>query len=64
MFCSELNQKGTNILVVKDTMHTEMKDVCVKGTVITLTSFGVSQFKKSLKKKKDEQFNCLSFFWQ
>ena len=27
-FCSESNQKGTNILVVKCTTHTGKKDVC------------------------------------
>ena len=31
----------TNILVVKGTVRTEMKDICVKATVITLPSFGI-----------------------
>jgi len=40
-FCSESNREGTNILVVKGTAHTGMKDVRTKATVITLASFGV-----------------------
>jgi len=53
----------TNILVVKGTAHTGMKDICAKAMVITLASFGVGHFKKSLKKKV-EQFNGLAIFWQ
>ncbi len=49
-FCSESNQKGTKILVVKGTAHTGMKAIHTKATVITFTSFGVGQFKKSLMK--------------
>ena len=39
-----------NILVVKGTMHTGIKDIRTKATVITLASKGIGQFKKSLKK--------------
>ena len=39
-----------NILVVKGTMHTGMKDIHTKATVIALASLGVGQLKKSLKK--------------
>ena len=51
-FCSELNREGTNILVVKGTTHTGMKDVCTKDIVITSASFGVGRLKKSLKRRK------------
>ena len=37
-FCSELNREGMNILVVKDTTHTGVKDICTKANVITLAS--------------------------
>ena len=61
-FCSESNREGTNILVVKDTTHTEMKDIRTKANVITLASLGVGQLKKSL--KKDEQSNGSAVPWQ
>ena len=48
-FCSEWNQEGTNILVVKGTAHTGMKDVHTKVTVITLATLGVGQLTKSKK---------------
>ena len=55
-FCSESSREGTNILVVKGTTHTGMKDVRTKAIVITLASFGL---------KKDEQFNGgLAVLWQ
>ena len=60
-FCSERNREGTNILVVKGTTHTGMKDVRTKAIVITSASFGVGRLKKSL--KKDEQFDGLAVFW-
>ena len=50
-FCSESNREGTNILVVKGTMHTGMKDIRTKATVVTLASLGVGQLKKSLKRR-------------
>ena len=50
VFCLESNREGTNILVVKGTTHTGMKDIRTKATVITLTSLGIDQLKKSLKK--------------
>ena len=55
-----------NILVVKGTTHTGMKDIRTKATVITLASLGVGQFKKSLKKnwKKDKQFDGSAILWQ
>ena len=49
-FCLESNRDGTNILVVKGTMHTGMKDIRTRATAITLASLGVGQLKKSLKK--------------
>ena len=45
-FCSESNREGTNILEVKGTTHTGMKDIRTKATVITLASLGVGQLKK------------------
>ena len=51
MFCSESNREGTNILVVKGTMHTGMKDIRTKANVITLASLGVDQLKKSLEER-------------
>ena len=62
VFCSESSRESTNILVVKGTTHTGMKDVRTRATVITLASFGVGYLKKSL--KKDEQFNGLAVLWQ
>ena len=50
VFCSESNREGKNILVVKGTTHTGMKDIRTKATVITLASLGLGQLKKSLKK--------------
>jgi len=40
-----------NILVVKGTTHTGMKDIRTKATVIILASLSVGQFRKSLKRK-------------
>ncbi len=61
-FCSESNREGTNILVVKGTTHTGMKDIRTKANVITLASLGVGQLKKSL--KKDEQSDGSAVPWQ
>ena len=62
-FCSESNREGTNILVVKGTTHTGMKDIRTKATVITLPSLGVGQLKKSLS-RNDEQFDGSAVLWQ
>ena len=61
-FCSKSNREGTNILVVKGTTHTGMKDIRTKANVITLASLGVGQLKKSL--KKDEQSDGSAVLWQ
>ena len=63
---TESNRQGMNILVVKDNVHTGMKDMRTKATVITSVSFGVGQLKKSLKKnwKNNEPFNGLAIFRQ
>ena len=45
-FCSESSREGTNILVVKGTTHTGMKDVRTKAIVITFARFGVGHLKK------------------
>ena len=52
-FCLESNREGINILVVKGTTNTGMKDVGIKATVITLANFGVGQLTISA----DEQFD-------
>jgi len=51
-FCSESNREIEKVrtFLVKGTMHTGMKDIHTKATVITLASLGVGQLKKSLKK--------------
>ena len=53
---TESDRQGTNILVVKGTAHTGMKDIIMCKS--HGDNFGIGQFKKSLKKnwKKDEQF--------
>ena len=63
---TELNRQGMNILVVKGTAQTGMKDIRTKATVITLARLGIGQLKESLKKnwKKDEHFDGLAIFWQ
>ena len=43
---AESSREGTNILVVKRTTHTGMKDIRTKATVITSASLGVGQLKK------------------
>ena len=50
-FCLESNREGTNILVVKGTTHTGMKDICTEANVITLASLDVGQLKKSQRRK-------------
>ena len=60
MFCtvletpasSESNCKGMNILVVKGTAHTTLKEIRTKATVIALASFDVGCLKKSLKEEE------------
>ena len=49
-FCLESNREGTNIVVVKGTTHTGMKDTRTKANVITLASLRIGQLTKSLKK--------------
>ena len=50
------NHHGTNILVVKGTVHTRLKEIRAIATVITLASFDVGRLKKSLKgEEKDEE---------
>ena len=61
-FCSESNREGTNILVVKGTTHTGMKDIRTKANVITLANLGIGQLKKSL--KKDKQSDGSAVPWQ
>ena len=48
-------RKGTNILLVKGTLHTGMKEPHAKTTMITSASSDVSCLKKSLKKKKKKK---------
>ena len=58
-FCSESSREGTNILVVKGTTHTGIKDIRTKATVITLASLGVGQFKESLKNLRRKMNNSM-----
>ena len=51
----ESNHHGTNILVLKGTAHTRLKEICAKATVIALASFDVGCLKKSLKEDKEEE---------
>ena len=57
-------RKGTNVLLLKGTLHTGMKEAHVKTTMITSASSDVGCLKKSIKKKKmmeNRRFNrCLS----
>ena len=52
---TELNRHSTNILIVKDTMHTRLKEIHAKATVIALASFDVGRLKKSLKEDEEEE---------
>ena len=48
---TESNRHGTNILVVKGTAHTRLKEIRAKATVIALASFDVGRLKKSLEEE-------------
>ena len=52
---TESNRNGTNILVVKGTVHTRLKEICAKATVIALASFDVGCLKKSHKEDEEER---------
>ena len=52
---TKLNRNGTNILVVKGTEHTRLKEIHVKATAIVLASFDVGHLKKSLKEDEEEE---------
>ena len=52
---TELNRHGTNILVVKGTAHTRLKEIHVKATVIASASFDEGRLKKSLKEDEEEE---------
>ena len=52
---TESNGNGMNILVVKGTAHTRLKEIRTKATVIALASFDVGRLKKSLKEDKEEE---------
>ena len=52
---TELNRNGMNILVVKGTVHTRLKEIHTKATVIALASFDVGRLKKSLKEDEEEE---------
>jgi len=42
----ESNHHGTNILVVKGTAHTRLKEICAIAMVIALANFDVGRLKK------------------
>ena len=54
-------RKGTNVLLVKGTVHTGMKETRARTTT-TSASSDIGRLKKSLKKKKQKQkmiyINC------
>ena len=52
---TKLNHQGTNILVVKGTAHTKLKEIHAKAKVIALASFDVCCLKKSLKEEEEER---------
>ena len=52
---TKLNHQGMNILVVKGTAHTKLKEIHAKAMVIALASFDVCCFKKSLKEEEEEE---------
>ena len=56
---TESNHQGTNILVVKGTAHTRLKEIHAKAMVIAFASFDVGHLKKNLlektKKKKKKK---------
>ena len=52
---TESNRHSTNILVAKGTVHTRLKEIHAKVTVIALASFDVGRLKKSLKDNKEEE---------
>ena len=45
---TESNRHGRNILVVKGTAHTRLKEIRAKATVIALASFDVGRLRKIL----------------
>ena len=52
---TELNHQDTNILVVKGTAHTGLKEIHAKAMVIALASFDVGRLKTSLKGEEEER---------
>ena len=54
-YSTESNRKGMNILVVKGTAHTGKKEIHAKFTAITLASFDIGCFKKSLEEEDEEE---------
>ena len=52
---SKSTNESMNILVVKGTAHTRLKEILVKATVIALPSFDVGHLKKSLQEDKEEE---------
>ena len=49
------NCHGMNILVVKGTSHTRLKEIHAKATMIALASFDEGRLKKSLKEDNKEE---------
>ena len=52
---TESNHQGTNILVVKGTVHTRLKEICAKAMVIAFASFDVGHLKKNLLEEEEEE---------
>ena len=58
---TELNRQGMNILVVKNTVHARMKEICAKVMMITLAGFDAGHFKVSHKEQEEERLKKLTF---
>ena len=43
---TKLNRHDTNILVVKGTAHTKLKEICAKAMVIALANFDIGRLKR------------------
>ena len=60
LLCAHGIWKGTNALLAKVTVHTGMKGICEKFTVLTSGSSDVDHLKKLLKKKMDTSMILVS----
>ena len=54
VFCGPILRKGTNILLVKGTLHAGMKETCAKTTMITSASFDIGCLKDIPEEEDDD----------